>query len=68
MKTTLCYAVPVLRSTPASERLKVCIPEFTGFQLFSCGTITSTSYTYIFCAEKTPIDYKILKEWIENMK
>lgn len=47
--------------------LRVCIPEFTGFQLFSCGTISSTSYTYTFCPEKTQADFKIISKWIDSM-
>ncbi len=34
--------------------LRVCVPEFFGVQLFSCGTVSSTSHIYIFCSEKTP--------------
>jgi len=46
----------------------VCVPEFSGIQLFSCGTISSTSHTYILCPEKTPIDYKIVRDWIDSME
>lgn len=48
--------------------LKVIIPDFFGFQLFSCGTLTNASYIYTFCPEKSPEDYIIINKWIDNMK
>ena len=45
-----------------------CNNNISGYFIVSIGNLFTSDNTIVICKEKSPVDYKIVEDWINEMK